>query len=53
MYRVLQILTDADVAECRSIAANTEFVHGRITNPHNKAKENEQLRQENQRASAI
>ena len=43
MYRVLQLLTDAEVAECRSIAANTQFVHGRITNPHNKAKENEQL----------
>ena len=43
MYRVLQILTDAEVAECRKIAASAPFVHGRITNPHNKAKENEQL----------
>jgi len=43
MYRILQILTDAEVAECRKIAASAPFVHGRITNPHNKAKENEQL----------
>ena len=43
MYRVLQILNDAEVAECRRIAAAAPFVHGRITNPHNKAKENEQL----------
>jgi PKHD-type hydroxylase len=43
MYRVLQILNDAEVAECRSIAASTPFVHGRITNPHNTAKQNEQL----------
>ena len=43
MYRILQLLTDAEVAECRQIAANTQFVDGRITNPHNKAKQNEQL----------
>lgn len=43
MYRVLQLLTDAEIAECRKIAASAQFVHGRITNPHNKAKENEQL----------
>ena len=43
MYRVLQILTDAEVAECRRIAASAPFVDGRITNPHNKAKQNEQL----------
>jgi PKHD-type hydroxylase len=43
MYRVLQILTDAEVAECRSIAASAPFVDGRITNPHNTAKQNEQL----------
>ena len=43
MYRVLQILNDAEVAECRRIAASTPFVDGRITNPHNKAKQNEQL----------
>jgi PKHD-type hydroxylase len=43
MYRVLQILNDGEVAECRRIAASTPFVDGRITNPHNKAKQNEQL----------
>ncbi len=43
MYRVLPILNDAEVAECRRIAASTPFVDGRITNPHNKAKQNEQL----------
>lgn len=43
MYRILQLLTDAEVAECRKIAAAAPFVDGRITNPHNKAKQNEQL----------
>lgn len=43
MYRVLQILTDAEIAECRKIASSAPFIDGRITNPHNKAKQNEQL----------
>ena len=43
MYRILQILTDAEVTECRRIAAASTFVDGRITNPHNTAKQNEQL----------
>jgi PKHD-type hydroxylase len=43
MYRVLEILTDDEVAECRRIAAAAPFVDGRISNPHNKAKQNEQL----------
>src|SRR5260221_12742598 len=43
MYRILQMLTDAEVAECRRIAAASIFVDGRITNPHNTAKQNEQL----------
>ena len=43
MYKVLQILTDEEVAECRRIAAGAQFVHGRISNPHNKAKDNEQM----------
>jgi len=43
MYRILQLLTDAEIEECRKIAATASFVHGRITNPHNKAKQNEQL----------
>ena len=41
MYRILQLLTDAEIDECRKIAAAAPFVHGRITNPHNKAKDNE------------
>jgi PKHD-type hydroxylase len=43
LYRVLPILTDEEVAECRRIAAAAQFVDGRITNPHNTAKQNEQL----------
>ncbi len=43
MYRILQVLTDSEVAQCRQIAAATPFVDGRITNPHNTAKHNEQL----------
>jgi PKHD-type hydroxylase len=43
MYRVLQILTEPEVAECRKIAASAPFVDGRFTNPHNIAKQNEQL----------
>jgi PKHD-type hydroxylase len=43
MYRILQLLTDAEIAECRRIAAQAPFVDGRITNPHNKTKLNEQL----------
>jgi PKHD-type hydroxylase len=43
MYRILPLLTDAEIAECRRIAAAAPFVDGRITNPHNTAKQNEQL----------
>ena len=43
MYRILQVLTEVEVAQCRQIAASTPFVDGRITNPHNQAKQNEQL----------
>jgi PKHD-type hydroxylase len=43
MYRILQLLTDAEIAECRRIADVAPFVDGRITNPHNTAKQNEQL----------
>jgi PKHD-type hydroxylase len=43
MYRILPLLTDAEIAECRRIAATAPFVDGRITNPHNTAKQNEQL----------
>lgn len=43
MYRIIPVLTDAEVEQCRQIAAATPFVDGRITNPHNTAKQNEQL----------
>ena len=43
MYRVLPILTQQEIEECRRIAASASFVDGRITNPHNTAKQNEQL----------
>ena len=43
MYRVLQILTPQEVEQCRKIAATAPFVDGKITNPHNVAKQNEQL----------
>ena len=43
MYRILDLLSEAEVAECRRIAASAPFVDGRITNPHNKTKINEQL----------
>jgi PKHD-type hydroxylase len=43
MYRILPILNDAEIAECRRIAAAAPFVDGRFTNPHNTAKVNEQL----------
>jgi len=43
MYRVLQILTDAEVAECRRVAASAPFIDGKASNPHNLAKQNEQL----------
>ena len=46
MYRVIPLLTEQEVAECRRIAASTPFVHGRITNPHNLAKDNEQLHEQ-------
>jgi len=43
MYRVLPILTDNEIEQCRKIAATAPFVDGRITNPHNITKQNEQL----------
>jgi PKHD-type hydroxylase len=43
MYRVLPLLTPQETSECRRIAASASFVDGRITNPHNTAKQNEQL----------
>jgi PKHD-type hydroxylase len=46
MYRILQLLNQQEIEECRKIAAAAPFVHGRITNPHNKAKDNEQLHEQ-------
>lgn len=43
MYRALPLLNSAEVEECRRIAAAAPFAEGSITNPHNKAKQNEQL----------
>lgn len=43
MYRVLPILTDDEIKQCRKIAETAPFADGRITNPHNTAKQNEQL----------
>jgi PKHD-type hydroxylase len=43
MYRVLPLLNPAEIEECRRIAAAAPFAEGRITNPHNLAKQNEQL----------
>lgn len=43
MYRILTLLTPQEIEECRRIAAASSFVDGRITNPHNVAKQNEQL----------
>ena len=43
MYRILPLLTPAEIEECRQIAATAPFADGRITNPHNTAKKNEQL----------
>ncbi|NUS99810.1 MAG: Fe2+-dependent dioxygenase [Sphingomonas sp.] len=46
MYRVLDILTPQEIDECRQIAAKATFVHGKISNPHNTAKQNEQLHEQ-------
>jgi PKHD-type hydroxylase len=43
MYRVLPLLTAAEIQECQRIAASTQFIDGRASNPHNKAKNNLQL----------
>jgi len=43
MYRIVDILSAEEVAQCREIAAAATFVDGKVSNPHNKAKQNEQL----------
>ncbi|HTU10686.1 MAG TPA: Fe2+-dependent dioxygenase [Allosphingosinicella sp.] len=46
MFKELEILTAAQVAELRAIAASANFVDGRISNPHSKVKQNLQLHDE-------
>ena len=46
MYRILELLNQQEIDECRKIAAVAPFAHGRITNPHNTAKDNEQLHEQ-------
>lgn len=46
MFRELEILSAAQVAELRQIAAAANFVDGRISNPHSKVKQNLQLHDE-------
>jgi PKHD-type hydroxylase len=43
MFKEIEVLDEAAVAELRRIAASAPFVDGRISNPHNKAKQNLQL----------
>ena len=43
MYRILPVLSPQEVEQCRQIAASTTFVDGKISNPHNSAKNNQQL----------
>jgi PKHD-type hydroxylase len=43
MFKELEILSAAQVAELRTIAASANFVDGRISNPHSKVKQNLQL----------
>ena len=55
MYRIVDILSPEEVAQCREIADAATFVDGKISNPHNKAKQNEQLHEPNayQRSAKI
>lgn len=43
MYKVIELLSAAEVNECRAIARDANFADGRISNPNNPAKVNEQL----------
>ena len=47
MYRIIDLLSPAEIAECRRIAAAAPFADGKITNPNAKAKNNEQLHEPN------
>jgi PKHD-type hydroxylase len=46
MYRIVPVLTEEEVAECRRIAESAQFIDGRVSNPHNKAKQNQQLHEQ-------
>lgn len=46
MFKELEVLSAAQVAELRDIAAGANFVDGRISNPHSKVKQNLQLHDE-------
>ncbi|MBA3677106.1 MAG: Fe2+-dependent dioxygenase [Sphingosinicella sp.] len=43
MFKEISLLSDQQLEDLRKIAASAEFVDGRITNPHNQAKQNQQL----------
>jgi PKHD-type hydroxylase len=43
MFKEIEVLDEAAVVELQRIAASAPFVDGRISNPHNKAKQNLQL----------
>lgn len=47
MYRIIDLLRSSELEECRRIAERASFVDGKITNPHAKAKNNEQLHEPN------
>ena len=55
MYRIVDILLPAEVEQCRQIAASAPFIDGKVSNPHNKAKQNEQLHEQSayQRSAKI
>lgn len=55
MYRIIDLLSPAEIAECREIAAGATFIDGKVSNPHNKAKQNEQLHEQSayQRSAKI
>lgn len=43
MYRIIKILEPSQIDQLKQIAASTQFVDGRISNPANTAKQNMQL----------
>lgn len=43
MFRTLELLAPSEIEQLRALAAASQFVDGRISNPHNKAKQNLQL----------